>query len=424
MKPTSSTNQQNKPNLLNDYLNRHALSLTPKPTNVYQRVTFSPKGLNFSPKKPNNPPLDSTTNDQQPDTSGLTKSELLGNNYFPKGSPNHMYRLNIGSPTGPGPAGYSFNSRIKDNDKSKTLDETQESNGVNDPATSSGRKRKYTPNTLSAANGRNKEGQNEPAKNKKNLEIQTRFHYSSRPFSNVKPETTTMSKTQKGENGWLGGIVYPNTSLTPQVSGNNSAQNANHNFVQGGEPLRAQGFTPSNYKRETLLKAYGSTETRKRPLSSAPKPLPAQLKNNEHAFPDLAKKREYANKAGNRKTLSQDKTDAQDKEALKLKYKLVRNDEGSFEISTPKENFTQLLSDFNKKAYDQQLKEIKSTLKNIRMTKGGSPALDSKENPKQSEQPKNFEVKGHHVNQVPQEQEPDSAKSTNKSKEDSIFIHL
>jgi len=402
MKSTSS-NPQNKPNLLNDYLNRHALTLTPKPTNVYPRVTFSPKSFNYSPKKPN----PDSTNDIQIDTTNMIKSEVLGNSFHSKPTPTHLYKLNMASPT-TGPNGYVFNSRIKDTEKSKTMDETSESTGRNEPGSSSGRKRKYTPNTLNA-NGRAKEGLSEGVRNKKNLEIQTRFHFSNKVFGNVKPETTnSMTKPQKGENSWLNGIVYPNSSFTPQVA---HAQAGGNSFIQPSEILKDKAITPARHKRDTLLKAYGTTEARKRPVSSLPKPPQMQLKNNDHAFPDLPNQREKANQSANRMALSHDKN-----EELRLKYKLVRNDEGSFEISTPKENFTQLLSEFNKKAYDQQLKEIKSTLKNIRMTKGGTPS-DLKETKQTDGGSKNFEVKGQ---QVHQDQEPESAKSnpssTNKSK--------
>jgi len=398
MKPNNTQHQSKQQNSLNDFLGKNSLALAPKQHIAYSKITFSPKAFLYFPKK--NMPLQNSTLTEKSenivDKTILTKSELFLNPTSP--SPSGQLLKMDGTSVTAANGFYMYNPKTKSigqnifNEKNATTVNEQRNNTFYNDRT--------TEISTQLQDNVPKEMNN---KKKKNLEIQTKFSYG-RPLNTLKAESAQSTSANHTSKNWNNSGLYKSTIYTPQVS--NSIQPIQFGSVSStfNSTAHKELYSTKN-KQEALIKTYASQDTRKRPVSSSVKPL-SQIKNTDKAFPEL-NAREHSNKLKN-----DEANEKANQENIRLKYKLTRKDEGSFEIMTPKDNFTQLLSEGNKKAYDQQLREIKSTLKSMRIPKNLSHiSNDLNDLKKPAERIIELNGKGQKQQQPSQQQETEEIKS-------------
>ena len=211
-------------------------------------------------------------------------------------------------------------------------------------------------------------------RNNKDLEGSTNFSGTlkiMRPPESAQGSSRLPNVTNATENTSLITEDMPPMNVMSRFHPQKPIINTTPSFMQYTDFLKGGKFTsPSQEKNEVLIKAYATPQhQKKRPVSSTQN-LVSKQKINEKPVQDNAPK-----DSPNSMIKSAFFTKNLPNDSIKYSYKFATSDD-TFEVPAPKDNFTQLLTEYNMKAYDEQLSEIKSTLKSMNF---GKPAHAKKE---------------------------------------------
>lgn len=353
---------------LGEYLNRMSASMGPMTTPTTAKVTFN-KSTFYTPTKTSTkffaePPPPNTNEPTAPKRSHFVfkkKNSKLSLNLITKPETPKPYSIGQGTNQ---PSPYSI--KVKDISQLKFSDEhfrkVSNSNLDFDPD------QKRNSNTLN---------QNQTffgeANRKNNKDLEGSSAFPGGTLKIMKPESAQGSSRLPNvtENTTMNTDDMPPMNIMPRFHPQKPIINTAPNYMQYTDFLKGGKFTSlAQEKNEVLIKAYATPQhQKKRPVSSNQNLLSKQKPNDKTVQDNVPKDspNNMIKSATFAKNLSND--------SIKYSYKFVTSDE-TFEIPTAKDNFTQLLTEYNMKAYDEQLSEIKSTLKSMNF---GKPAHARKE---------------------------------------------